>query len=815
MYKVADVIVPLAAPKAYTYLIPEGLSSEVQTGQLVEIQFGKRKLYSGIVQNIRSENSIDRLKPILSVLDDTPAVYGHNIDFWRWIADYYICTPGEVMVAALPAALKMSSETVVIKTDHYKEDEYPDQISDDAFLIAEALNIQQSIKLSDIAKIIDKSSVLPHIKELLDTDYAYLEEEVKSMYKPKTQVFIRLGTDFRDETNIDQLFEACARSEKQTRLLLSYFQLKPVMEHIPRTDVVKHSETDTATVNALVKKGIIDLYDRNISRISEDDLFQPELPPLSDFQQRALEEIKLGFEADKVCLLRGITGSGKTRIYQELINPILKSGGQVLYLLPEISLTSQMEYRLKQQYGPSLYVYHSKLNNQKRAEIWKKIYHGHNLVVGARSSLLLPFKNLKLIIVDEEHDPSYKQQDPAPRYHCRDAAIYLAQHLNANIILGSATPSIESMHSAQKGKYQYVEMLERYGKSVLPEMILVDMVKAKKQLKTASLFSMVLLEAIEHTLNQKERVILFQNRRGFSPVLECDVCAYTSMCIHCDVSLTMHKYERQLRCHYCGYRTDIPTTCPDCGSPSLSLKGFGTEKIEEEIKAFFPEIKIDRLDTDTTRSKGKMTQLLDDFEYGDIEILVGTQMITKGLDFSRVGLVGVLNADQSLHYPDFRSAERTFQLITQVSGRSGRREKPGKVIIQSSQIGHPVINEIKNHDYLSHYQREIKERLEFKYPPYIKLIKVIIKHKDLNLTNKAANILATGLKGHFGDRILGPTPGSIPRINNQYIFNILIKCERNLETINQIKQTLQKGYQYVSKQKGMSNIRIIFDIDPV
>jgi len=812
MPQTAHVIIPLAAPKAYTYLVPDEMAGVIRIGMRVEVQFGRNKVYSGIVRALSTQDSIERLKPILSILDEAPVVHESNIEFWEWISSYYVCTSGEVMLAALPAALRMSSETVIVINP--SKEAIPDSISDAAYLIAEALQIQNRLTIEEARRILNVKSVMPVFHELIREDFAFLEEEVQEKYKPKIKQYVRLSAAYRSEESYTLLFEKCERSEKQTRALLAYFQLIRSEGEISKEQLIKASDTDHATLKAMESKGLILLYDKQVSRLSEEDVNNPELQPLSDYQQRAMTQIEEGFDQQKPVLLRGITGSGKTRIYQELIQKVLQSGGQVLYLLPEIGLTAQMQQRLSTLYGPSLLVYHSRLNANSRVEIWKKIYAGHPLVVGARSALLLPFKKLDLIIVDEEHDPSYKQQDPAPRYQGKDAALYLAKQTGARIILGSATPSVESIYLAKTGKFQYVEMTQRFGDAVLPKLHLVDMVEARRKNKVTSIFSVELLEAIENTLNSGEKVILFQNRRGFSPILECELCNWTAECIHCDVTLTLHKFSNALKCHYCGYHTKIPETCPDCGSAQLQLKGFGTEKIEEEIQIFFPDVKIARLDADTARSRQRMDQILEAFDSGDLQILVGTQMITKGLDFENVGLVGVLNADQSLHFPDFRASERTFQLITQVGGRSGRRAKQGLVVIQAHQVGHPVIQEIMNGDFDTHIKRELAERSKFSYPPLVRLIQIVVKHKDPKISEKAAAILAQGFKSQLGERVLGPAPASIPRVNNYYIHHILLKMEKSSIALNEAKKLIVKGINYISKSPGMSTVRIQVDVDP-
>ena len=814
MVPIAKVIVPLAAPKAYSYSIPDVYRSVIAIGMRVEVQFGNHRIYSGIVQSITDSEPNTRLKPIISLLDEAPIIHSHNIEFWQWIADYYMCTIGEVMLAALPTGLKMSSETVI--TRNAEMDDIPEGLSDKAYLLAEALSIQHRIRVDDAKRILDQNSVLPVFHELVKADYAYVEEEMKERYKPKLKKYIVLHPQFRSEEQMNAVFELCSRSEKQTRALLAYFQLSRGQQSVAQEELIKTANVDSATIKAIVDKGIFQITEQQINRVGgRGRILDPELVPLSSSQKAAFEQIKISLGQNKPCLLRGITGSGKTRIYQELISIVLQAGGQILYLLPEISLTTQMEQRLREQYGEALLVYHSKQNNNNRVEIWKKIYNGHQLVVGARSALLLPFSRLQLIIVDEEHDPSYKQQDPNPRYHGRDAALLLANQLKSGIVLGSATPSIESMFHASNGKYTYVELLERYGDSQLPRVELVDMPAARKAQRTVSFFSQQLIDAVENALNNKERVILFQNRRGYAPILECDICKWKSECIHCDVSLTYHKFSDRMKCHYCGFENSIPEQCPDCGSRELKQVGFGTEKIEDELMVFFPEAKIARMDADTMKSKAKLEQLLENFKSGAIEILVGTQMLTKGFDFDNVALVGVLSADQSLYYPDFRAGERTYQLITQVSGRSGRREKQGLVIIQSDRTQHPVIQEVITNDFDKHFNRELQERKEFGYPPFKRLIQITIKHQQKETAEKASFILAHGLKGKLSDRILGPAPASVPRVNNKYIYHILLKLEKNSKLITESKELIDKGIQYIKNQRGLSNVRISVDVDPI
>ena len=673
-----DVLLPLAIPKAYTYGVPVELHDHIQIGIRVEVPL-KNKLYSGIVVKINKVPPVTKYRLVVSVLDDHPIVQPRQLEYWHWMSDYYCAYMGEVMNVALPSGLKLSSETKVL-LNHEKE-WHDESLSDDEYLVAEALSIQNELSIGQVQDILNKKTVYPIVKALLLKQVLLIKEELTYKYKEKKATYLRATENYAE--NIELALELTTRSEHQSRALLSYFSLSKKLKYVPKKAVCEMSGVDSSVINSLVKKDILSVYEKVISRIDvEGDDSEHTLNPLSEQQITVHEHIKKAFNIPKVVLLHGVTGSGKTRIFVELINEVLAKGGQVLYLLPEIALTSQIVSRLKSQIGDQLYVYHSQINDPQRVEIWNAALYKSKLFVGARSFLLLPFYNLQLIIVDEEHDSSYKQDSPSPRYQGRDAAVKLATLYNAKVILGSATPSLESYYNCIQGKYEYVPMMDRYGPSEMPDIRIINLKDAYKKGLIKEGFSTELKDEIEAVLARKEQVILFQNRRGFSPILRCRTCAWTAECSNCDVSLTYHQKINELKCHYCGFRTKKQNNCPACGAHELELIGSGTEKIEDTVKMLLPEARVERFDYDTTRSKKNQFQILEDFKNGQIDILVGTQMITKGFDFDNIALVGVLNADSLLSYPDFRSSERSFQLLMQVGGRAGRRLKRGKVFIR-------------------------------------------------------------------------------------------------------------------------------------
>jgi primosomal protein N' (replication factor Y) len=809
-----DVLLPLALPGTFTYAVPEEALKDIRFGQRVEVPLRKNKRYSALVIRIHQEKPEGyTVQPILSIIDNHPTISEQQYQLWRWMAAYYCCTLGEVMNAALPAHLKLASETQV-KLSPVFDDFYTD-LTDKEYMVAEALRHQDELSIEDIRKILQQKTVHPLINRMIDKRVLYLKETLETRYKPKTIQFVRLQEPYRSQPELlEEAFELAARSNRQVDMLMFFVERTRQEPAIRKQELVQNSGGDYSVLKALEKKGILESFEQEISRIAgyEDDLL--ETPELSEQQVHALAEIRKGYEDKQVMLLHGVTGSGKTRVYIELIQDALSRGEQVLYLLPEIALTTQIIARLEKIFGDQIAVYHSRLNNNERVELWHKVAQGIPILLGPRSSLFLPFMNLKLVIVDEEHDPSYKQHDPAPRYQGRDTAIFLAHIAEAKVLLGTATPSLESYFNAKKGKYGLVEMPDRFGGIQMPEVEIADLRKEPAAQRAHIHFSSKLLETIQAALDRKEQVILFQNRRGYAPNIRCMTCGWTQQCVHCDVSLTYHKYQKNLLCHYCGYRTQVPKTCPACQGSHLELQGFGTEKIEDDLKIYFPEVQIGRMDLDTVRSKNAHARIINDFEERRLDILVGTQMVTKGLDFENVGVVGVLSADQILQFPDFRSVERAFQLMVQVSGRAGRKNKQGKVIIQALNINHPVLADVLTINYRNFYKREIEERQSFVYPPFARLIRIQLKHRKPEVLNEGARLYGHRLRQRLGDRVNGPAIPYVSRVRGQYLLDFLIKLERDPKLIAGAKKWIILTNQYLQREAGFSSIRINVNVDP-
>ncbi len=749
-------------------------------------------------------------KAILAIIDEVPLLSPAHLIFWEWIAEYYFCSIGEVMHAALPAGLKLMSETKVMLKESF-QGEF-ENLTELEYLIAEALTIQHQLSLQDIRDILQRKTIYPIINSLISKGILFVEEELKKKYKPKKLDFIYLKPPFDQDLNL--AFELTEKSEKQTDALLALHQLISQKGKASKADWYRAGNIDTGIKNALIKKEIIEVLPETVSRIQTKEATLKELPVLNVEQENALVSIKNGFGKGKPVLLNGVTGSGKTRLYIELANETLREGKQVLFLLPEIALTTHLINRLSKVFGKKIIVFHSRLNNSERVEVWNAAAQGQPILLGARSSLLLPFNNLGLIIVDEEHDRSYKQDDPAPRYNARDAAIMLAVKMKANIILGSATPSFESLYNVELGKYGLAVLKQRVNNQPLPKINLVDLKEARKKQLIHEEFSSHLLERIQENLNQGRQIILFQNRRGFSPFLKCRICGWHAICVHCDVSQTYHKYFNKLVCHYCNYQIVPPTHCPDCGSDALNLYGFGTEKIEEVLRQVFTTAKIARMDFDTVRTQKGYQTIIEDFEAKRIDILVGTQMVTKGLDFDSVGLVAVLNADMIINFPDFRAHERAYQLMTQVAGRAGRKNDQGEVIIQTVRPDHAVIRDVLLQNFRSFYQREIKEREQYLYPPFYRLILIIVKHKKPKVCHFAAEQIANALKAHFRNRVKGPTEPVISKIRNQYIRHVMIKLEKDARLMASIKYYIKINIDRIRKEEGMSTVRFNVNVDP-
>lgn len=809
-----EVILPLAIRGTYTYRVPFDMVSEIEVGKRVVVQFGKSKIYSAIIHHIHNQ-APERYeaKYILEVLDDKPVVDQMQIKLWEWISEYYLCHLGEVMQAALPSALKLASETKIVALDLKEINK--DELSDQEFLILDALDISPEIKVSDISKLLGQKSVFPILKGLLDKGVIRISEKVEEKYKPRMAGFVQLNSIYNNGESKKALFESLHRAPKQLDALLTFSQLRRSREDITRKELIELSDCGPSAFKALVEKQIFIIEEREISRFAKEELEELKEVKLSDIQNRALTQIHALFQEKGVVLLHGVTSSGKTLLYIQLIKQQLDKGSSVLYILPEIALTTQIIERLKLHFGNMIGIYHSRLNDQERAEVWKKTLSKETrLILGARSSVFLPFQNLGLIIVDEEHEVSYKQYDPAPRYHARDTAIFIGWLHKAKVLLGSATPSLESYYNAKAEKYGLVTLSERFGSASLPTIEVASLKVEQEKTKSNPLFTATLLSAIEEALQKKEQVILFQNRRGHSPFLLCRTCGYSPKCIHCDVSLTFHKSSSKLHCHYCGFKEDMLHACPVCGSTHIQNKGFGTERIEEELAALLPEARLGRLDLDSTRSKNSFERILADFENHRFDILIGTQMVAKGLDFGKVSLIGIINADSLLNFPEFRAFERSFSLLSQVSGRAGRRAARGKVIIQAYDTKHRVLEQVIAHDYQSMFMTEVTERKNFAYPPFYWLIQIDVKHKKQEAALAAAQRLAVSLRKQFGDRVLGPEQPLIGRIRNYYLQTILLKFEKRSVNISRAKEALRSIIFAHNSDKANKGTYLQVDVDP-
>ena len=788
-----ETILPLAVSKNFTYQVSQAEFEYIQVGMRVAVPFGKTKIYTALVLNKHNTPpQLYQAKEILQILDEKPVVNSLQIAHWKWIANYYMCSLGEVYKSALPAGYIIESETLISLASDVELN--LSELKDDEYLVVEALKIQSSLKISEIVNILGKKSVFNVINNLISKEIISLQEEIKEQYKPKQTRFIQLNADFDNPEKLAELLNTLSRAKKQSELVLSYFQLqatykKPVTVKM----LVEKADSSSAIVKTLIDKGIfIDYYineDRVVFEKKENSLFE-----LSTAQKAAFDSIKTNFNNFDVTLLHGVTASGKTEVYIKLIEEYIAQEKQVLFLLPEIALTTQLVQRLTDYFGNQVAVFHSKYTNNERVEVWNQLLEKSEkarIVIGVRSALFLPFSNLGLIVVDEEHEQTFKQQDPAPRYHARDAAIVLANQHKAKVLLGSATPSLESYYNCNSNKYGLVELKERYGKVVLPEILLVDLKDKYFRKKMTGHFSDDLLKDISETLSKGEQVIIFQNRRGFSPYVECITCGHVPHCPSCDVSLTYYKFKNQLRCHYCGYSIANPTHCHSCQSVDLSTKGFGTEQIEMELKNLFPEYNIGRMDQDTTRGKQGYEKIIAAFKNQEIDVLVGTQMLAKGLHFDKVTLVGILNADNLLNQPNFRAYERAFQMIIQVSGRAGRKDIPGKVIVQTYNPFHNTLQQVLLNDYASMYKEQIYERNNFKYPPFYRLIKLTVKHKDFEKLKEGSLWLYSVLHQNLKMPVLGPEEPAISKIRNEYIRTILIKIPTK-EHLGNTKQKIQK-----------------------
>ena len=824
----ADVIVPLALPQLYTYRVPHEWNTDVKEGQRVIVQFGKNKLYTGIIRKLHHTAPLAyEAKYLDNILDDFSLINDRQFNLWDWMAEYYMCSSGEIMQAALPAGFKLASTSKFILNLNISIDHQA--LHDKEYLLIEAIEKRNAITIDEAAEILQMKHPHKYVKSLLDKMYILIEEELKEKVKPRTISLVEL-TDFAsDEKNLEAFVNEISlkkKTENQQKLILTFLKLTQHFQgqknSIKKEELLLQAEVNESTLKSLLKKNILQVVKQEVSRFNEVGVNEDALKDLNDSQQKAFDKINDLFGQKNAVLLQGVTSSGKTEVYIKLMEAAIAEGKQVLYLLPEIALTTQIINRLQKVFGNQVGIYHSKFNESERVEVWKNLMRPaddrsdmprFNIVLGVRSAIFLPFNNLGLIIVDEEHDSSYKQVDPAPRYQARDCALYLGKIHDAKILLGSATPSVETFFNAKTGKFGHVEMRERFGGMLMPMIEIADTKKAKANKSMKTHFSKQLLDGIEEALNNKEQVILFQNRRGFAPMLQCDTCHWTPMCKNCDVSLTFHKSLNLLRCHYCGYSTKPIEICQACGSDEMKMIGFGTEKVEEELAVFFPQARISRMDLDTTRSRYSYKQIINDFEDHKVDILVGTQMVTKGLDFNHVSLVGIINADSMMSFPDFRAHERAFQLMAQVSGRAGRKNKQGKVIIQTSQAGHFLIKQVVENNYLEVFEQQLDERQQFKYPPYYRLISITIKHKDKFLLDQASAEFVSILKQKLGSRVLGPEYPVVGRINNYYLKNILIKLEKEISP-SVIKKDILKDIITLRKTELFKQVRIALDVDP-
>ena len=810
-----DVIIPLSLERNFTYAITKAEADFIKKGVRVAVPFGKNKVYTGIVYKIHNNapTAYDS-KSIHSILDEFPVINSCQFELWEWMSNYYLCSMGEIMRAAVPNAFLLESETIISLNPTTKFE--INNLKDDEYLVFEALQQQTSLKVDEINAIVDRKNSFPVLKSLLDHKVIALEQELSEKYKPKLIRCVRLHPNYQHENALQDLVETLKNASKQREIVLSYFNLASSSKQIKVADLKLKSKATSAQIKLLIDKEVFEDYHYQTDRIQFEDSNESNSIALNFYQNTALEEINSLFETQNIVLLHGVTSSGKTEIYIKKIEAILAEGKQALYLVPEIALTSQLVQRLQKYFGNQIAVYHSRYSQNERVEVWNNVLNqseSARVVIGARSSVFLPFSNLGLVIIDEEHEQSYKQFDPAPRYHARDTALVLATLFKAQSLLGSATPSLESFNNATKiDKYGYVALNKRYNNVLMPEIELVDLTDKYKRKRMTGHFSDRLITEIREALESKSQVILFQNRRGYSPVVSCNTCGHTPECPNCDVSLTYHQYKNQLRCHYCSYTMAMQKFCGACGGVDIDSKGFGTEQIQQEIEVLFPEAKVARMDLDTTRGKYSYDRIISSFENKEVDILVGTQMVTKGLDFRHVKLVGVLNADQLINFPDFRAHERSFQLLQQVAGRAGRTDTRGKVVIQTYNPYHTILQQVSINDYKSMFVEQLEDRRIYKYPPFCRIIKLTIKHKDFNKVNEGSEWLATRLRQVFKDNVLGPEFPVVSRIRNQYHKNILLKIPQD-QSLTKTKAVLKKIKMSFSSTPNFRAVRLLINVD--
>lgn len=820
--KYVDVIVPLPIAGEYTYSLLPALEGKVHGGCRVVVPFGPKKYYTAIVVSVHdSAPEAYETKDILEVLDERPVLLKRQFDFWQWVSDYYLCTIGDVYKAALPSGLKLESETMVVYNPDF---EASGPLPPKEQLLLDLLSANPEQCVTQLEKAAGIRNILPVVKSLLEKEAVCIKEELKRSYKPKTEIRVRLAGNMRTEKALQFQMNMLDRpkTEKQLAVLMKYVELSgwngtgETLKEVSRKRLTEAAGVSPAVLDALVRKQVLEIYSSEVGRLDGGRYDTLPLNPLSEAQRRAFYQIMSLFQTRNVCLLHGVTASGKTEIYIHLIEQAIQAGKQVLYLLPEIALTTQITERLRRVFGERLGIYHSKFPDAERVEIWNKQLsdRDYDVILGVRSSVFLPFRRLGLVIVDEEHENTYKQQDPAPRYHARSAAIMLASMFGAKTLLGTATPSLESYHNALSGKYGFVQLTERHQQIRLPQIELVDIKELARKKRMTAQFSPYLLQKIREALENREQVILFQNRRGFAPMIECRTCGWVPKCRNCDVSLTYHKGLNQLTCHYCGCTYPVPKSCPACGGVELINRGFGTEKVEDDIKAIFPEARVARMDLDTTRTRSAYERIISDFQNGKTDILIGTQMVSKGLDFDRVSVVGILNADSMLNYPDFRSYERAFQLMAQVAGRAGRKNGQGVVVLQTKSPDLPLIREVMDNDYLRMYREQMEEREMFKYPPFYRLVYVYLKHRKEDVLYQAADWMAQCLRKGLGERVLGPDKPPVARIQTLYIKKIVVKVEQQA-SMSKVRAYLRSVQQALMEDRRFRSLTVYYDVDPM
>ncbi|NNF81220.1 MAG: primosomal protein N' [Flavobacteriaceae bacterium] len=810
-----DIILPIPLEKLFTYQISDEESQLLRPGMRVAVPFGKSKIYTGLVHHLHQDPPhAYEAKEIYEILDEEPIVTEKQLKLWQWISSYYMCTLGEVLRAAVPGIFLLESETIITLNGENRDGDK--SLNDNEFLVYEALVHQESIKAQDVAHILDRKSILPLLKSMIDKGVIKVREELQEKYKPKLTRFVKIEERFRNEKDLNELLEGMDRAPKQRDLILAYYSMTSDNELVAVPGLLAKGHGSSQQLKALIKKGIFSEHYLETGRLPSYDEEKQQVKTLTDLQQTALTQTKKFFEDGKTVLLHGVTASGKTEIYASLIKETIEREKQVLYLVPEIALTTQLVARMEKLFGDEMLVFHSRYSLNERVEVWNHVLKGSQrakIVLGARSAVFLPFNDLGLVIIDEEHEPSYKQFDPAPRYHARDTAIVLAQMFSSSTIMGSATPSLESYYNAAIAqKYGLVELKSRFNDVLMPEIELIDLKDKYRRKRMTGHFSDRLIQEMEEALEGNFQIILFQNRRGFSPIVECNTCGNSPQCPNCDVSLTFHQFKNQLRCHYCGYNLPMIQQCQACGSPELDSKGFGTEQIEEEAKVLFPEAKVARMDLDTTRGKYSYNRLINKLENREIDVLVGTQMLTKGLDFRHVKLVGIMNADALLNFPDFRAHERSFQLMQQVAGRSGRTDVRGKVIIQTYNPYHRIVQQVSAYDYQDMFDEQLEQRRTYRYPPFYRLIRITLKHKDFNRVNEGSEWLAMALKRRIPAEVLGPEFPPIARIRRQYLKNVLVKIGPG-QSIGKTKEAILKVRNSFFSIKDYRPIRVILNVD--